>query len=269
MTIEDLTPFFADRCAMHVILARQADVGVILRRGPTRWWRITLWDTRRDTFQPGQWFHGRIYPEKCDVSPNGKLFLYFAAKFANRDPSYGDSWTAVSRPPYLTALALWPVGGTYGGAGVFIDDRTVAISNLSPETHPDHPPGPLRILDWSSARNRDSGWMGELAPGARTRYKEFRKACGNLVLGLEPPASYGGLPRRSVYTLYKANLEPLAMFEAHWADWDQHGRLVATAGGRVLSGKLTRKKALVWRQLAAMHEETPAPLPPPRWAQRW
>jgi hypothetical protein len=31
--IEDLTPFFADRCWMFVLLARQASVGVILRRG--------------------------------------------------------------------------------------------------------------------------------------------------------------------------------------------------------------------------------------------
>ena len=49
--IEDLTPFFADRCWMFVYLARQAHVGVILRRGPTEWWRVTLWDTRSDSFE--------------------------------------------------------------------------------------------------------------------------------------------------------------------------------------------------------------------------
>ena len=45
--IDDLTPFFADRCWMFVLLARQASVGVILRRGPTDWWRVTRWDTAR------------------------------------------------------------------------------------------------------------------------------------------------------------------------------------------------------------------------------
>lgn len=144
--IHDLTPFFADGCWMFVLLAKQAHVGVILRRGPTEWWRITLWDTKRDRFEGGQWFHGRIYPERCDVSPDGKLFIYFAGKFNQRsaDNGYGDTWTAVSRPPYLTALALWPIGGTWGGHGVFVDDRTVLVT--ASRHHPDHPPGPLGVL---------------------------------------------------------------------------------------------------------------------------
>ena len=33
------------------------------------------------------------------------------------------SWTAVSRPPYFTALALWPKNNTYGGGGIF-ESRT-------------------------------------------------------------------------------------------------------------------------------------------------
>jgi hypothetical protein len=36
----------------------------------------------------------------------------------------------------------------------------------------------------------------------------------------------------------------LVLFEAHWADWDQNERLVATVGGRVLSGKLDKKHTL-------------------------
>ena len=69
--IEDLTPFFEDRCWMFVHLARQAHVGVILRRGPTEWWRVTLWDTQSDRFEAGQWFRGHLYPDRCDISPDG------------------------------------------------------------------------------------------------------------------------------------------------------------------------------------------------------
>jgi hypothetical protein len=158
--IEDLTPFFADQCWMQVLLARQASVGVILRRGPTRWWRVTLWETRRDRFEGGQWFRGRIYPDKCDVSPDGKLFIYFAGKFRPRSVAkgYGHTWTAVSRPPYLTALALWPIGDTWGGHGVFYDDRTVLVATSSPsfgaKHHPDHPPGPLRVVEYCSLKKR-------------------------------------------------------------------------------------------------------------------
>ncbi len=128
--IADLTPFFSDPCWMFCILARKGNVGVILRRGPTEWWRVTQWNTKRDTFEPGQWFRGRIYPEKCDVSPDGKLFVYFAGKFwrRNRDAGHGDTWTAVSRPPYLTALALWPIGRTYSA-------RTLAYARGSEQSH--------------------------------------------------------------------------------------------------------------------------------------
>ncbi|HME06727.1 MAG TPA: RodZ domain-containing protein [Bryobacteraceae bacterium] len=51
--IEDLSPFFEDRCWLFILLAREANVGVILRRGPSQWWRVTLWDTKRDHF--GKW----------------------------------------------------------------------------------------------------------------------------------------------------------------------------------------------------------------------
>jgi hypothetical protein len=298
--IEDLTPFFEDRCWMFVHLARKAHVGVILRRGPTQWWRVTLWDTRRDTFEGGQWFRGQLYPDKCDVSPDGKLFVYFGGKFSHRAEAkgYRTTWTAVSRPPYLTALALWPMGGTWGGDGVFLDDRTVRLSTTSPDYgaphHPDHPPGPLRVLGFGALKKGDpwyeavpscqSGWRGMLAPTQPkhyTSYAAWRKTSGDLTLERETACEMdhpGGTVyhverypsrRRSLYTLYRPDGETAALFEAHWADWDQQGRLVATVGGRVLEGDLTRKNKLRWHQLASMHEERPTPLEAPTWAQHW
>jgi hypothetical protein len=165
--VKDLSPFFNDRCWMCLLLARQAHIGVILRRGPTEWWRTSLWNTKRDAFEGGQWFRGRIYPEKCDVSPNGKLLIYFCGKWKSRniEAGYGATWTAVSRPPYFTALTLWPMGSTWGGHGAFVDDQTVAVVGSSggfPATHPDHPLGPLKQLDGYPERMRsswDHGWQ--------------------------------------------------------------------------------------------------------------
>jgi hypothetical protein len=293
--IHDLTPFFADGCWMFVLLAKQAHVGVILRRGPTQWWRVTLWDTKRDRFEGGQWFRGRIYPDKCDVSPDGKLLVYFAGKFREREiqRGYRGTWTAVSRPPYLTALALWPVGDTWGGEGVFVDDRTVLVT--APRHHPDHPPGPLSVLQYHFLEAGDprreavpgwrDGWQGTLAPTQPNRnYPQFaawKKTCGGLTLEREAKrgSAWGVtiyeeyLPqpsrRRSLYTLYGSDGEPIDLFEAHWADWDRQGRLVATVGGRVLAGKLTRDRKLKWRQLAAMNEERPIRMEAPDWAQHW
>jgi hypothetical protein len=268
--VEDLSPFFADRCWMFVLLARQSRVGVVMRRGPSEWWRITRWDTERDAFEGGQWFRGRMYPDKCDVSPDGKLFAYFAGKHRTQDIS--TTWTAVSRPPYLTALALWPVGDTYSSSGVFLDNQTLLVGAIG-EHDPEHPPGPLRLVAdrrQRPARCWESGWEGILAPGATSRYGEFRKPCGDLILGREVPADYfRPSRRRTLYTLYRRNGESIALFEAHWADWDQSGRLVATAGGRVVEGKLARNGKLLWKQLASMNEERPQRMQAPEWAQRW
>ncbi len=262
--IEDLTPFFADRCWMFVLLAREASVGVILRRGPTNWFHVTLWNTRTDKFQSGQWFHGRIYPGRCDVSPDGKLFIYFAGKFRQQDVAR--TWTAVSRPPYLTALALWPIDDTWGGYGVFIDNRTVLVATSGPsfgaKHDPDHPPGPLRVLEYCSLKEGDP--LREIMPSSQSGWSGtsgFRKS-GELTLERQGdgrhPSSRGS-----------ADGEPASLFEAHWADWDQQGRLVAAVGGRIMAAKLTKSRGLRWRQLAAMNEEKPVPMEAPEWARHW
>ena len=59
------------------------------------------------------------------------------------------------------------------------------------------------------------------------------------------------------------------MFKAHWADFDQRGRLVAVAGGRILEGKLDRHRGLRWRQLAAFQDEQPERVKAPAWVLRW
>jgi hypothetical protein len=90
-------------CRVTVFVARQAQAAVILRRGPTRWVELILWDTKKDLFQRGQWFHGRVYEERCDLSPDGTKFIYFAAKYGRkRDADMPDTWTAISKPPYFT-----------------------------------------------------------------------------------------------------------------------------------------------------------------------
>jgi hypothetical protein len=133
-------------CRLFVIFARDANVGVILRRGPSKWVQVIKWDTGDDKFDDGAWFHGRIYGRSCDLSPDGELFLYKAAKHNRIDDkdAYGYAWTAVSRPPWLYALALWPnKWGTYLGGGRFLADKEFSIrtfSNEIPAFHPDHPP---------------------------------------------------------------------------------------------------------------------------------
>jgi len=78
--LTDLTPFVSDHCWQFVLLASKAPVGVVIRRGPSKWWHLTFWETGQDHFTSGQWFRGSMYPSKCDLAPDGKLFSYFAGK---------------------------------------------------------------------------------------------------------------------------------------------------------------------------------------------
>jgi hypothetical protein len=117
---------------LFVFLARNNSVGVILRRGPSDWVQMIQWHTKTDVFKPGQWFHGRIFERRCDLSADGKYFVYRAFKPGNRlkNPDYGDSWTAVSTPPHFTAKALWVHGGGDGGGGYFYKEGWMLLNHL-------------------------------------------------------------------------------------------------------------------------------------------
>lgn len=113
---------------VYALIAAKARKAVVFRRGPSKCVLVLSWDLKTDTLQGGQWFKGRIYERRCDLSPDGDLLVYFAAK--HHGPL--GTWTAISRPPFLTALALWPKGDAWGGGGLFEDSR---------ELHLNHRPG--------------------------------------------------------------------------------------------------------------------------------
>jgi hypothetical protein len=82
---------------LSVLLASDAPVGVVLRRGPSKLVQLVIWDRASDKFKPGQCFRGRIYAERSDLSPDGRHMLYFAMG--------GLAW------------AIPATGGTWGGGG--------------------------------------------------------------------------------------------------------------------------------------------------------
>jgi len=105
---------------LHVLLARDAPVGVVLRRGPTRQVAAIAWDRKRDRFDLGQWLKGRIYELRSDIAPDGKHWIYFAMNGHWGSETKG-SWTAVARTPYLRALALYAKGDCWNGGGLFAE----------------------------------------------------------------------------------------------------------------------------------------------------
>lgn len=133
-------------CRLWVVMARRAPVAVILRRGPAAWYHVILWNTVKDSFEHGAWMRSRIYEDKCALSPDGELFVYFVHQGSRSGTPFTHAWTAVSRLPWLHALGVVPQGTTYGGGGWFLDDRTVTIAGRhSPLVWPKG----LAAVDWT------------------------------------------------------------------------------------------------------------------------
>lgn len=142
-------------------MAREAPVCVLLRRGPSEWTQLIRWNTQNDEIQCGHWFKGRVYEHRCDVSPNGKWFLYFVNKINAQTledtDGYTYAWSAVSQPPFFKAELLWPKGDCWHGGGYFESNREIFL-NHHPDVavpHPQHRSSRFTITPNPKAHGED------------------------------------------------------------------------------------------------------------------
>lgn len=147
------------KITLHLYLASQAPRAVILRQGPTRTWRMILWHTDTGIFEDGQWLRQKVYAERCALAPDGRHFIYFALN-AQWDGPTGGTYTALSRPPWFTALALFAKGDTWGGGGGFLD-ATRFFADGGPDIGPGDP-GLTRV----PRPGRDAPPPAPVAPGS-------------------------------------------------------------------------------------------------------
>ena len=103
---------------IHVLLAQKSPQAIILRRGPSERVATIGWNRANDKFSIGQWLKGRIFSDRCDISPDGRHWIYFAMG------SRSQTWTAVAKTPYLKALDFYPLGNTWAGGGLFESNRS-------------------------------------------------------------------------------------------------------------------------------------------------
>jgi hypothetical protein len=280
---------------LFMVFARKSHTAVIFRRGPSKWVQLIKWNTDIDTFEGGQWFHGRIYERRCDLTPDGSLLVYFAQKLSARslkDKEYTYAWTAVSKPPYLTALALWPKGDCWNGGGLFQSNKALTLYHIGRATaHPDHkPPSWLHISFSDSGRGEDDplfsnrldrdGWKLKQEWKVEnhghpkwysTTQAEVRKRPsrnGKLALRLERTINRLDYAEKfSVRHDEKTSWTPIT--RASWADWDQNGRLVFCRDGKVLTSQPDRNELGEETELADFNASKPEPVPPPRAATIW
>ncbi len=284
-------------CRIYAILARSAPTGVVFRRGPAAWVQVLKWDTKHDTFEAGQWFRGRIYERRCDLSPDGSLLIYFASKFNAKtvaDKEYTYAWTAISRPPYLTALALWPKGDCWHGGGLFESSTHVRL-NHRPEAavpHPDHQPKEIRVTPNPNATGEDypilslrmtrDGWTFvqdgsypyEIRRGWRAEEKMIWERLGpdgltklQLVLDeINFEKAPGGWVES--FWLKRPDWPDIKIEGAQWADWDQSGRFVFAREGKIFAASI-EGDSLQEKMLIDLNPNKPYALEAPDWAKRW
>lgn len=272
-------------CRIAVFLATGAPLGVVLRRGPSDWTQLILWDRRSDRFEPGQWFHGRVYQRRCDLSPDGELFIYFAAKHGRpKDDGIGDAWTAISRPPYFTALALWPNIGTWYGGGAFTSERDVMLDiTCGNAPHPDFQP---KGLQFSQCPGDSAPWEQRLLNGGwnlaeRGFHPRTHKRVGAREIWQRPNPvlrvtlcrevedfdfqRYGGPEGDSYWLETAGDLLPLP--NVTWADWDDE-RLLLARGGCVFQA-IVEDGLLRETELFDFNPLAPRQLNTPDWARKW
>lgn len=254
-------------CRLHAIIAANAKVGVVFRRGPSRWWHILRWDLKTYRLESGAWVKGVVYPRRSAISADGKLLCYFMLKgFDSRPENKWESFFAVSKIPWATALAAWEVGSTWVTGCWFERNGELTISALphgvDKAFHGSYPGKVNRIpiwMDWDNARFIqeiktgwkliDDKWMKEFP-----EYLQSALPAGKQKL----PKPYVGLMKRrggdSVLLIqvdrgYESGLhevEGTHAIEGHmpeylvryasgkvehvpnlrWADWDHRGKLL-------------------------------------------
>lgn len=243
---------------VHIILARAVDTAIVIRRGPSKQTCILGWGRSTDRVQLGQWLKGRIYERRCDLSPNGRHFIYFAMNGQWASPSKG-SWSAISRAPYLKALTFLPKGDCWEGGGLFFDDREYWLNDRYSMHRVGHDDSGLRRstrAPWHETygsectgvyyiRLQRDGWtMKHTDANSGSALTTFEKPLyGHWVLRKIAHAGQARRQGRGCYydehALWNRRSDQLIdLPDWEWADLDGD-RLVWVIEGRLMTGRVT------------------------------
>jgi len=111
---------------LYAILAKEAPVAVVFRRGPSKVFATLGWNLNDDSFFVGQWLKGVINVDASSLSPDGKFLLYEAATYRSGDWRK-ECYTAISYSPYLHALDFYLHNTVESSGGFFISDHVAYL----------------------------------------------------------------------------------------------------------------------------------------------
>ena len=236
---------------LKCILARKADVGVILRRGPSKQVAVIKWDLKKDQFEEGQWLKGRIYEDDCDLSPNGLKFAYCATdqrKFGRDIYAY----MAISQCPYLTALEFFDYDSTRFFGLIFQTDEKILgwphIHEFRHNKNIQHGEYDLKDKLWDgvdfegstskySTRQQLSGWRRIKNDGHEIIFAKSVKRLHQFKIQQHNKKYYSSSDASFNVVDHQSN-EIISLTHASWVDWDKrNGDLLYAASGKLFRVK--------------------------------
>jgi hypothetical protein len=255
---------------LYAIRATAAPIAVVFaHRGP--WFMIARWNLNANKVEPGTWFRGKIYQRRCDISPDGKFLYYFAMKG-------GQPFHAVSRVPWLTALALWRADSTYTNGSHFVSGRSKA-AEWTPHQGTIAPLRKKHGLALASnetrayAAERLRGWREHPEAAPRPRSDVFHENTPQWLVADQPGGESRLELRDEGYVrgrlegrnpCYSLDGEPLV--DVSWADWDRRGRLLIATRRGTLEIRNANNNI---QHSCSLAQFVPDPRPSPAHAQRW
>lgn len=262
---------------LHALLATNAPIVVVFRRGPSDWFQILKWDLAANNVEPGVWVRGKLYPRRCDVSHDGR---YTCTMFIKGTDEF-NVFVVISRLPWLAPLESWDEGDTWGRGWRFADHRAFGV--LGQRLDRGRGLKPLRLRrgtprqfeqelhrGWSEADDSPRPIAGDTWDEQRRAIIHKQQPDGRFRLRATFPASAADASAEWASPTYElledsrviSPLEPV-----QWADWSPDGRLLTAS----IDGKL--------RATDAAHQSCsfdfdisqlkPNPQPAPDWAANW
>ena len=263
-------------CRLHVLLAKNADIGIVFRRGPAAWWHILKWDLAKFTIESGAWLKGTLYPTRSAVSHDGKVIAYFA-----RHGSW-DTYLALSKPPWLKALCAWKTVGTWTTGVHFESDGTLCAFGALCEDQPFNGscPFPFKFgstdANWNRAQEFQlimNGWQPKASdvsvenfnPGPNELIELSKCSPRDPKLVLNKYSEFGSC----LYSMTYSDNKEILFFDAVWADFDRKGRLViASAAGELKICEINDSN-LTTVFSSDLNSLQPTPVQAPEWAKNW
>lgn len=222
-------------------LASAANKGIFLYRKSSKVTYLVSfsYEKKKDKLTLGSRFYGKLYPNRCDISPDGADFIYFAMGASLRE--YGakfTSWTAMCKQPEIKAQLFIGQNHTWGGGGVFLSSREIYLNTAADLERPEKYYNYKVSYDnklYNTSLHFGRGWNA-VRKDKYGNVKEASRSNGEIIIERVMKDEWGRTGEYSMfsYVIKDKDGNQLAGFEKiNWCDLDNIDRLITAEGSKI------------------------------------